>query len=76
LHPDFYIVWFNEQHGEGQIIKCRDLTNEVKIMIDVLKKQPELFPMRPFTKPVIPESKVKTVTIMDDLKLLITFKLK
>ena len=67
LHKDFYVVWFNEQNGEGQLMKCQDLTAEVKDMIAFKKENPELFPMKPFTMPEIPETKSKLAPIMDDL---------
>lgn len=67
LHDSLNIVWFNEHNNNPQIIECRDMKKEVQIMLDYHKNNPEMFKIRPYVRPGIPEYNVEKATAMGDL---------
>ena len=67
LHEKMYIVWFNEHNDDPQIIECRDMTNEVLKMLEFKEKNPDMFKVRPYVRPSIPEYQLEKATQIGDL---------
>ena len=67
LNDKLNIVWFNEFNETPNIIECRDMSNEVQMMLEFKKEHEEMFKIRPHTRPGIPEFKIEKASSMEDL---------
>jgi hypothetical protein len=67
LHEKLHIVWLNEHNDGPHVIECRDMTKEVQMMLDYKEANPDMFKVRPYVRPGIPEIKVEKATPMGDL---------
>lgn len=67
LHDKLHIVWFNEHNDNPHIIECRDMSKEVLMMLQFKEENPDMFKVRPYVRPGIPEIVVEKVTPMADL---------
>ena len=55
LDQDCFIVWFNEHNQKEEVIKCLDLDEEVDLMFDFKKNNPEMFVPYKYVRPQIPQ---------------------
>lgn len=67
LHDKLHIVWFNEHNDTPHIIECRDMTKEVQMMLQFKEANPDMFKVRPYERPAIPEIVVEKAPSMGDL---------
>ena len=54
LHNDCYIVWFNENNHDYEVIKCIDLDKEVEDIFEYKRNNPKEFTPRHFERPKMP----------------------
>jgi hypothetical protein len=67
VSKEAFIVWMNERNPKAEVIPATDYTPEIEAMIEFKKQNPDMFPVRPYTRPSMPEAKIPTAIAMDDL---------